>query len=167
MFSESLHLIPDLAIEQQHFYMHNTSWFLLSFASVRVILSTWATPLDRTGCLWETAWLKHALSTLLIYRCHGFTEINTDMIQDTLSHSKLTIRGVNKCTYDNDNDNEWFYCHDFISIQYIKQHTCNQYNIFTCRGSKYNAQCSEKKMVAFLHYNEDRKPWLMGPNGCM
>ena len=64
------------------------------------------------------------------------------------------------------NDNEtillpWSY---IISIQYTKQHTCNQYDISTCSGSKYSEHRFEKKLVTFLHANEGRKPWLMGPN---
>ena len=55
----------------------------------------------------------------------------------------------NACDNDNetiDNDSEtillpWSY---IISTQYTKQHTRNQYNIFTCSGSKYSVHRFEK-----------------------
>ena len=53
---------------------------------------------------------------------------------------------LKKKRHDNDNANEtillpWSY---IISIQYTKQHTCNQYNIFTRSGSKYSVHRFEK-----------------------
>ena len=55
----------------------------------------------------------------------------------------------------------WSY---IMFIQYTKQHTCNHYTIFIS-WRQVNVQCmKKKKMVTVLHYNEGRKPWLMGPN---
>ena len=116
-----------------------------------------------TNNKWTDGVWHHSYSGVSMVAWHLFgtkTSATIMMVQ-----ASWWVSGVLNIDNDNDNDNEtillpWNY---IISIQYTKQHTCNQYNISTCSGSKYSVYRFEKKLVTFLHDNEGRKPWLMGP----
>ena len=89
--------------------------------------------------------------------CCGYAMVDSlKQSHDCPSVSEMAWEDGQKWHILNDNDNgngvnllSWSY---IISIEYTKQHTCNQYNIFTCFW---------EKLVAFLRGNDGRKPWLI------